>query len=134
MRMGMKKLTVEYELATRTPSIIWGMISTDAGLQKWMADDVHENGDTMTFTWGDTWRQHDTRTAKIVKREKNSRIRMKWDYIDDKDAYLEMRIEKSEITGGLHLIITDYAEPDDTENLRNLWNDNLARLHNASGL
>lgn len=132
--MNMEKLTIEYELATRTPSIIWGMISTDAGLQKWMADEVHEKGGVMTFTWGDTWRQHDTRTAKIVAREKNSRIRLKWDYIDNADAYLEMRIEKSEITGGLHLVITDYAELDDKENLRNLWNDNLARLHNASGL
>lgn len=132
--MDMEKLIVEYELATRTPSIIWGMISTDAGLQKWMADEVHESGDVMTFTWGEAWRQHDTRTARIVAREKNSRIRMKWDYIDDDDAYLEMRIEKSEITGLLHLVITDYAEPDDTENLRNLWNDNLAQLHNASGL
>ncbi len=132
--MDMEKLIVEYELSTRTPSIIWGMISTDAGLQKWMADEVHENDGIMTFTWGDTWRQHDTRTAKIVTREKNSHIKMKWDYIDDDSAYLEMRIEKSEITGLLHLVITDYSEPDDTENLRNLWNDNLSRLHNVSGL
>lgn len=132
--MDIEKLTVEYELATRTPSIIWGMISTDAGLQKWMADEVHEDGDTMTFTWGDEWRQHDTRTARIIAREKNSRIRLKWDYIDNDDAYLEFRIEKSEITGGLHLVITDYTDPDDIENLRNLWDDNLARLHNASGL
>lgn len=132
--MDMEKLTVEYELATRTPSIIWSMISTDAGLQKWMADEVHENGGVMTFTWGDTWRQHDIRTAKIVEREKNSRIKMKWDYIDDDNAYLEIRIEKSEITGLLHLVITDYSEPDDMEDLRNLWNDNLVKLHNASGL
>ena len=132
--MDREKLTVEYELATRSPSIIWGMISTDAGLQKWMADEVHENGGVMTFTWGDAWRQHDTRTAKIVEREKNSHIKMKWDYIDDDNAYWEMRIEKSEITGLLHLVITDYAEVGDTEYLRSLWNDNLMRLHNASGL
>lgn len=128
------KLVVEYELATRSPSIIWNMIGTAAGLQKWMADDVQEENGEMTFTWGNTWAQHDTRTAKVVAVDKLRRIRLKWDYIEADYAYWEMRIEKSEITGMCHLVITDFAEADDVDDLRSLWADNLDRLHQVSGL
>ena len=131
--MNREKVIIEYELATRTPSIVWDMISTDGGLQKWLADEVHESDGMMTFTWGEAWRQHDIKTAQIVEREKFSHIKLRWDD-DDDGACWEMRIEKSEVTGMLHLVITDYAEPDDTKYLRDLWEGNLLRLHNASGL
>ena len=59
---------------------------------------------------------------------------MKWDYIEEDYAYWEMRIEQSEMTGNLNLVVTDYAYPDDTDYLHDLWDDNLSRLHQISGL
>lgn len=132
--MGRQKITIEYPLSAKSPSIVWALISTDAGLQKWIADYVTEQGDTMTFTWGEAWTQQDIKTSRIIAKEKNHYIRMKWDYIEEDYAYWEMRIDKSEITGHLVLVITDFGPADDLDYLRDLWNGNLETLHRVSGL
>ena len=59
----------------------------------------------------------------------------KWDDDeDDEDTYWEMRIGKSELTSHLTLLITDFADDDDADGLKILWESNLDRLHRASGL
>ena len=45
-----------------------------------------------------------------------------------------MRLEESECTGSLALLITDFADADEEDSLRGLWSGNLDRLHRASGL
>lgn len=133
--MGRQIITIEYPLAARSPAIAWELISTAAGLQKWIANYVTEDGPTMTFTWGEAWTQRDTKTARIIEKRKSSyKIRMKWDYIEEDYAYWEMRIDKSEVTGHLVLTITDFGPADDLDYLRDLWNGNLERLHRVSGL
>lgn len=132
--MGRQKITIEYPLSARSPGIVWGLISTAAGLQKWIADYVSEDGSTMTFTWGEAWTQKDIKTSQVIRKEKNHYIRLKWDYIEEDYAYWEMRIERSEVTGHLVLVITDFGPADDLDYLRDLWNGNLDRLHRVSGL
>lgn len=110
------------------------MISNAAGLQKWIADEVTEEEGKMIFTWGQPWTERDTKTSHIIEIEKFHYIRMKWDYHESEEAYWEMRIEKSEMTGHLNLIITDYCKPDDIDDIRELWNNDLERLHQVSGL
>ncbi|MBP3766852.1 MAG: SRPBCC domain-containing protein [Prevotella sp.] len=131
----MKKLTVEYPLNTKSPNIVWGMISTAEGLQKWLADIVVADGKTMTFTWGHPWTDRDTKTSQILECNKFNYIRMKWDYQEaDPQAFWEIRLEQSELTGNLNMLITDYADDADIEDLRGIWDDNLDRLHRVSGL
>ena len=131
----MKRLTIEYPLNTKSPNIVWGMISTAEGLQKWLADIVVDNGDSMTFTWGHPWTDRDTKTSQILECDKNSHIRMKWDsQEEDPQAFWEIRLEPSELTGHLNMLITDYADADDIDDLRGIWDDNLDRLHRVSGL
>ena len=131
----MKKLTIEYPLTTKSPNIVWGMISTAEGMQKWLADKVTSDGEYLTFTWGHPWTDRDTKTSQVLERSKHSHIRMKWDYQEeDPMAFWELRIERSELTGNLNLLITNYADADDIEDLRGIWDDNLDRLHRVSGL
>lgn len=132
--MEKRKVVIEYQLEAKSPTIVWQMISTAAGLQKWIADYVTEDDDTMTFTWGEAWTEQDTKTSRILERHRHRHIRMKWDYDEYEETFWEMRIEKSELTGRLALIITDFAEDGDKEYLKGLWNDNLRRLHETSGL
>ena len=133
--MTMQKLMIEYPLSTKSPKLVWGMISNAAGLQKWIADKVTEDQEMMTFTWGHPWTERDTKTSRILEIEELDHIRMLWDYHEDTpEAYWEMRIEQSDLTGELNLLITDYAADDDEESdLRDIWNDNLERLHRVSG-
>ena len=134
--LTMQKLTIEYPLATQSPKIVWDMISNAHGLQKWLADVVTEDDETMTFTWGHPWTERDTKTSRVIDIEKYDHIRLLWDYHEGTpDAYWEMRIGKSDLTGQLNLLITDFAEDDDEEaDLRGLWDANLERLHRVSGL
>jgi hypothetical protein len=44
-----------------------------------------------------------------------------------------MRIGKSELTEELCLCVVDYAPAEDIDDLHELWDDNLDRLHQSSG-
>jgi uncharacterized protein YndB with AHSA1/START domain len=132
--MKEEKFNLEYPLQTKSPNIIWELISTASGLQKWIADEVIQDGDTLTFTWGQPWTDRDTKSSRILEKEKNRFIKMRWDYHEDEESYWELRIQASEITGNLVLLITDYAEPDDIGDLKELWASDLERLHQVSGL
>lgn len=102
-------------------------------MQKWLADEVKDNGDTMTFTWGVTPAESKTITSDVVARKKNRYIRLHWQE-DEPGTYWEMKLEESELTGQFVLVVTDFADADDLDFLHGLWNDNIDRLHRATGL
>ena len=131
--MGKQKIDIEYPLATKSHNIIWDQISSAHGLERWFADHVTEENGTYTFTWGEPWTEQDIRRAQLVEYVKYDHIRLQWEE-EDQDSYWEMRIGQSELTHELNLQITDFAEDDDADGLRILWESNLDRLHRASGL
>ena len=134
-RMRKQRIDIEYPLNTKSPNIVWDQISSAHGLERWFADHVEESDGILTFTWGEPWTEQDIRKAQLVEYVKYDHIRLKWAYDDEEDdTYWEMRIAKSELTHLLTLLITDFADDDDTDALKILWESNLDRLHRASGL
>ena len=131
--MGKQKIDIEYPLATKSPAIIWEQISSAHGLERWFADHVNEEDGMFTFTWGEPWTEQDIREAHVLESVVNDHIRLKWNEEDD-DTYFEMRIAKSDLTHQLNLLITDFADDDDVDGLKILWESMLDRLHRASGL
>ena len=131
--MGKQKIDIEYPLAIKSPALIWEQISSAHGLERWFADHVNEQDGVFTFTWGEPWTEQDVREAHVLESATNDHIRLKWDEEDD-DTYVEMRIAKSELTHQLNLLITDFADDDDVDGLKILWESMLDRLHRASGL
>jgi uncharacterized protein YndB with AHSA1/START domain len=131
--MGKQKIDIEYPLAIKSPALIWEQISSAHGLERWFADHVNEEDGMFTFTWGEPWTEQDVREAHVLESVVNDHIRMKWDEEDD-DSYFEMRIAKSDLTHQLNLLITDFADDDDVDGLKILWESMLDRLHRASGL
>jgi len=133
--MTKQKLNLEYPLATKSPAIVWEQISTAHGLERWLADHIEELGDdVISLTWGEVWTDHHTLKAKIVECQKNDYIRLRWVNEEDPEAYWEMRIGRSELTDELCLLVTDYAIPEELDDLQGLWDSNMERLHQASGL
>ncbi len=133
--MGKQKIDIEYPLAIKSPALIWEQISSAHGLERWFADHVTEEDGVFTFTWGEPWTEQDIRQAHIVDIVKFDHITLKWDEDEEDDeAFWEMRIAQSDLTHHLNLIITDFADDDDADGLRILWESNLDRLHRASGL
>ena len=95
---------------------------------------VHLSDDTLTFIWGELWRHHEIKEAKILEKIKNSYIRFKWKDDDDESSYTEIRMVRNDVTNDYILVITDFTDDDDHEQLEAIWSDNLVRLHHSSGL
>jgi hypothetical protein len=132
--MKKERLDIEYPLSSQQSEIAWKLISTDHGLGRWIADNVVEEDGIISFTWGQPWTDHHTLSANVVERQRNSHIRLRWVEEEDPEAFWEMRLKKSELTGDLCLCVIDYAPQDEIEDLRSLWDGNMERLHMSSGL
>ncbi len=130
-----QRIEIERELKSKSPNIIWKLMSTPEGLARWIADDIRISGDRLTFIWGNAWSHHETRHATITALEKNRRLRFEWE--DDNDSetnYVDMKLIKNELTDDFLLRITDFADKDDVEWLQDVWNRNMENLHRTSGL
>jgi len=132
--MHKQRVEISYSLKSTSPNIIWSLIGTADGLSRWVADEVVADDSELVFTWGNTWSHHEIRRATIVKSEKNSRIRFKWEDEEDDEAYVELKMEKDQLSNDYMLHITDFSEPEDTAALHAIWDDNMEKLHQSSGL
>lgn len=128
------RISLERELRSKSASIIWSLISTPAGLGKWMADEVKFECNTFTFTWGSVWSRHETRTATLLEMKNFDYIRLRWSEDEYRDTYFELRMCKSDITDDYILEITDYATDGDTDTLVDIWDANMEKLHRSTGL
>ena len=106
--MGKERIDIEYPLTAKSPNIVWEQISSAHGLERWIADYVSEEDGTFTFTWGERWTQQDIRRAYLIEYVKYDHIRLKWDEDEDEDAFWEMSISRSDLTGHLTLHIVDF--------------------------
>lgn len=134
MTKSKKRIILEYELNTTSPSSVWPLISEAGCLERWMADSVERSGKKLKFTWGNTYMNKDEKTATVTKEIKDQLIRFRWDDEEDPDAYCELKIETGEITNDCLLAITDFADEDDEDSLREIWDDNIQALHQSTGV
>ena len=125
---------MEYSLHSKSANVIWNLLSTAEGLEIWIADKVDRDGDKLALKWGEVWKFSETWTATIVAEEKMQRIRWKWVDDEDEDAFVELAMVKSDITNDFTLLITDHAYEEDIDDLKNIWDRNLNRLHRKTGL
>jgi len=132
--MKKQRLHIERELHSSSAPIIWDLISTAHGLSRWLADDIQEQDNTLIFTWGNPYDHHETRTATVIERSKFSVFRMRWNDDTDEDIFMELRMDKNDLTNDYILSITDFATAEDIDALSDIWEDNLIRLHHSSGL
>jgi len=125
---------MEFGLVSKSVNLVWNYISTIDGLTLWFADNVCEEGNVLIFTWGDIWTFVEERRAEIVGMEKYRYVKLRWIDDEDAEAYWEIRINKSEETDLLYLVVTDFAEKGEEAEMRALWNDNMEKLHKVSGI
>ena len=128
--MGKEKIKMEYMLKGGTGNIIWNIISTPSGLETWFADKVTAQDKTFTFQWGKT----EVRKADMINCRTNNFIRFRWHDDTERKSFFELRIVYNELTEDLTLEVTDWAEPDEMEDLRDLWDSDIEKLNRVSGL
>ena len=132
--MKKHKIHIEKELNCKSANIIWPLLSSSGGLAKWFADYVERNDDQLTFTWGELWTHQETRSATITEEVVAHHLKLAWHEEEDPDAFCQMAIERSEITGYYMLIVTDFAWEEDVDGLYEIWESNFDRLHRTTGL
>jgi len=127
--MKKTKFTIEYPLKTASLNVLWNSIATPLGLAEWFADGVTVNGNNYIFTWDDN-----DQTATLVQSKLNSFIRFQWEEDVNSEFFFEFRIESMEVTGNLEIIITDFTEPSEKEDLIMLWNKQIEVLRRKTGI
>lgn len=128
--MKKEKIHIEYVLDNASRQSLWNRISTPAGLSEWFADDISVLNNLFTFTWN---RRH-TVEAEMTAMIPNVYIRFHWIDDENPNTYFELRLHKAELTGGMMLEITDFAEPDEKEDVITLWNTQVKVLKRVLGI
>jgi hypothetical protein len=127
--MTKKKISLEYLLTAKSGSIIWNMISTPGGLSRWFADEAELHDNVYTFRWG----KDESRQAKIIGHRNGVFIRLRW--LDETEAttFFELRMDKDELTGDYTLLITDFADPGEESEVKELWDWEVNTLCQTGG-
>lgn len=128
--MRKNKIHCEYSLGAASGTIIWNAISTSAGLQGWFADKVDITHKVCTFQWGKT----EIRKATILSTQPGYSIRMRWKDEDEPGCYFEMKLSQDELTNNLVLEVTDFAEPGEEDEQKELWNMQIDTLRRVYGV
>ena len=128
--MKKTKVRMEYMLKGGSNTIVWGIISTPSGLESWFADKVSAEDKIFTFRWGKT----ESRQAEVVAIRSNSYIRFHWMDDEERKSYFELKINYNELTEDLMLEVTDFAYPDETDDVKDLWESDIEKLKRVSGL
>lgn len=125
--MEREKFTIEFEMKSIPVSLLWTYISSASGLKEWFADSVETKGKEYIFTWNKY-----PQTANQVSIRTGSHIRFRWADDPSKD-YFEMRIIVNELTDATTLVVTDFAEPEDIEDSKELWETQVDVLRRVLG-
>lgn len=123
------KFQVEYPMKNTSLSVLWNYISNDNGLSDWFADEVSIRGKYYTFRWGDTEQQ-----AELCNFRTGSYLRFHWLDDNDERTFFEFKVSINELTAEVMLIITDFAEPDEHDEIIDLWNSQVEKLRRITGI
>jgi uncharacterized protein YndB with AHSA1/START domain len=119
------KIQLEYVLNC-SPKVLYNWLSTASGLSEWFADDVKVKGKIFTFIW-----EGSEQIAEMALHKENKLVRFVW--LDEDDSYFEFRITQDELTGDVSLIIIDFAEDNEIEGTKGLWDTQIADLKHMLG-
>jgi len=124
---------VKYELEfpiTSSPQLLYQYISTPSGLSEWFADNVNSRGEFFTFIWDDSEEK-----ARVSSKKSGEKVKFRWIDDDNKDGdyYFELRIQVDEITKDVSLVVVDFAEEDDMQESKQLWENQISDLKHVLG-
>ena len=127
----MSKIQFEIEFVIQaSPQLLYQFMHTPSGLSEWFADNVNARTEKYSFFWDDS-----EEDALLLRKKVNEFVRFRWLNGDDDqdDCYFEMRIVVDEITKDVSLVVTDFAEEDEVEETKMLWESQIGDLKQVLG-
>lgn len=121
--------SIEFDIQS-SPQLLFPYLSTPSGLSEWFADNVNSRGEMFTFIWDDS-----EEYAKLLSKKNNEKVKFQWqtDDEDQDDYHFEFYIQVDEITKDVSLIVSDFAEEDEIEEAKMLWQNSIADLKQVLG-
>ena len=111
-----------------SPSFLYQYISTPDSMGEWFADNVNSRGKKYIFIWNDA-----EEVAERIAQKNEVFIRFKWEEDDDDDTFFELRIEVDDLTKDVSLLVVDFAEEDEVEEAKRVWENQMAELKHVIG-
>jgi len=127
--MKREKFELEFPLRA-SPKMLFPFLSTPSGMSEWFCDDVNSRSEMFTFFWDGSEEQ-----ARLIKKQQDRLVRFRWisDEEDGLETYFEFRIEVDALTNDTSIIVTDFAESDDMEEAKLLWDSQIRELQHLIG-
>jgi len=124
-----EKYEMEFEVNSST-AVLFNMISTPSGLSEWFADDVNIKDDVFSFFWDGS-----SEDAKLLGKKKGESVKFQWteDAEDGLKTFFEMAIKVDDLTNDVALIVTDYADEDEMDESKLLWENQIGELKMVIG-
>ena len=126
--MGKEKIYLEYPMKG-SASMIWKYIGTAAGLSPWFADKVENFNKVFYFYWGKT----EQRIAHLVAQRNGVYVKFRWED-EGQNTYFELRISYNELTREHTLEVTDFADKNEVDDQKDLWDSQIENLRRLSGM
>tara|TARA_B100001939_G_scaffold192216_1_gene165256 strand:- start:382 stop:762 length:381 start_codon:yes stop_codon:yes gene_type:complete len=125
----MDKVRIDLEYIIKTsPTILFNCLSTPSGLSEWFADDVNIKNDRYTFFWDGS---EETAILKTVR--KSESVKFQWEDDEDEDYFFEMTIRIDDLTKDVALLVTDFADEGEEDEIQLMWDNNVDKLKKAIG-
>ena len=125
----MDKVRIDLEYIIKTsPTILFNCLSTPSGLSEWFADDVNIKNDRYTFFWDGS-----EETAILKNVRKSESVKFQWEDDEDEDYFFEMNIRIDDLTKDVALLVTDFAEEGEEDEIQLMWDNNVDNLKKAIG-
>ena len=125
----MDKVRIDLEYIIKTsPTILFNCLSTPSGLSEWFADDVNIKNERYTFFWDGS-----EETAILKNVRKSESVKFQWEDDEDEDYFFEMTIRIDDLTKDVALLVTDFAEEGEEDEIQLMWDNNVDNLKKAIG-
>ena len=123
------KFDIEFAVNS-SPQLLYQYLSTPSGLSEWFADNVNSRGEFFTFIWGDSQEK-----AKLASKKTDEKVKFRWLDEDgtETDYFFEIKIIKDELTKDVLITVTDFADEDEIEDQKMLWENQITDLKKVLG-
>ncbi len=125
--MARIKYTTEF-MVRSSPAILYNFLTSGSSMAQWFCDTCDINEDVYTFGW-DGYEEN----AVLLETEADKYVKYRWEDAEDAEEAFEFTIYKSEISNDTVLTIVDYADDDDVEDQKLLWQSQIETLSKRIG-
>jgi uncharacterized protein YndB with AHSA1/START domain len=128
--MKKEKYSIEFVLGNASQMSLWRMLTDSTSLEQWFADKVKVT-DRKYFTF--TWEENVQETEQTINRPM-THVRYSWLAEDRLGTYFEFKIHTLELSSEIALEVIGFADQDETDDAKFLWEAQIGMLKRKLGI